>query len=67
MFSITSLKGLPPPFGLLPLPEWGTSILGPLANSLVGFFPGLFAYQWICISTPMPTGDSLLGRTKSFT
>ena len=67
MFSITSLKGLPPPFGLLPLPEWVTSILGPLANSLVGFFPGLFAYQWICVSTPMPTGDSLLGRTKSFT
>ena len=66
MFSITSLKGLPPPFGLLPLPKWITSILEPIASCLVSFFPGLFAYQWLCVSTPMPTADSLLSKTKSF-
>jgi len=66
MFSITSLKGLPPPLGLLPLPKWSSSILEPIANCLVSFLPGLFAYQWICVSTPIPTTDSLLSKTKSF-
>ena len=66
MFSITSLKGLPPPLGLLPLPKWSTSILEPIANCLVNFLPGLFAYQWLCVSTPIPTTDSLLSKPKSF-
>ena len=66
MFSISSLKGLPPPFGLLPIPSWITSIIEPIAKYLVNLFPGLFAYQWICIATPMPTADSLLCKTKSF-
>jgi glycosyltransferase involved in cell wall biosynthesis len=66
MFSITSLKGLPPPIGLLPLPKWLTSILEPILNFLVSLLPGLFAYQWICASTPMPSADSLLSKTKSF-
>ena len=66
MFSIQSLKGLPPPFGLLPLPKWIASILGPIADCLVRISPGLFAYQWICVSTPMPSADSLLGKTKNF-
>jgi hypothetical protein len=66
MFSITSLKGLPPPIGLLPLPKWLTSILEPILNSLVSLFPGLFAYQWICVSKPMPTADSLLEKTRNF-
>jgi hypothetical protein len=66
MFSIQSLKGLPPPFGLLPLPKWIASILGPMADCLVRISSGLFAYQWICVSTPMPSADSLLGKTENF-
>lgn len=66
MFSIQSLRGIPPPIGLLGLPPRFRYFMEKLLQRLALFCPGLFSYQWFCIAQPIPSAEMLLNEAKGF-